>query len=257
MSNQAPRIAALYRYPVKGLTPEPLDIVRLTPGETFPNDRAYAIENGASGFEPTAPRHLPKANFLMLMRNERLAGLDAHFDDATATLTLRRDGRVVAEGNLGTAEGRRAIEAFFDLFAADELRGPAKVLHVPGFSFSDVAAKVVSLINLESVGDLGARLGAEVNPLRFRGNIHVEGLSAWAELDVVGKRVTIGDVVLEGMDRIVRCAATNVNPETAERDLAIPRSLLELYGHGDCGAYLRVIAGGELRVGETLEIAGG
>jgi uncharacterized protein YcbX len=257
MPNHAPRIAALYRYPVKGLTPEPLDRVRLTPGETFPNDRAYAIENGPSGFDPAEPRHLPKANFLMLMRNERLAGLDARFDDATATLTLRRDGQVVAEGNLATEAGRHAIEAFFDDFAADELRGPSKVLRVTGFSFSDVPEKVVSLINLESVRDLGARLGTEVNPLRFRGNIHVEGLPAWAELDLVGKRVTAGDVILEGMDRIVRCAATNVNPETAERDLAIPRSLLELYGHGDCGAYLRVIAGGELRVGETLEVAGG
>lgn len=257
MSNRAPRIAALYRYPVKGLTPEPLDRVELTPGETFPNDRAYAIENGASRFDPGAPRHLPKVNFLMLMRNERLAGLDARFDDATTTLTLRRDGQVVAEGNFATEAGRRAIEAFFDRFAADELRGPAKVLHVPGFSFSDVAAKVVSLISLESVRDLGARLGTEVNPLRFRGNVHVEGLPAWAELDLVGKRVTAGDVVLEGMNRIVRCAATNVNPITAERDLAIPRSLLKFYGHGDCGAYLRVVEGGELKVGATFEIAGG
>lgn len=256
MPQATARIAALYRYPVKGLTPEPLDRVRVEPGETFPNDRAYAIENGPSGFDPAAPQHLPKANFLMLMRNERLAGLDARFDDASATLTIRRDGRVVAEGSLATEPGRRAIEAFFGDFARDELRGPVKVLHVPGFSFSDVAAKVVSLINIESVRDLGMRLGAEVNPLRFRGNILVEGWPAWAELDLVGKRVTIGDVVLEGVDRIVRCAATNVNPVTAERDLAIPRSLLELYGHGDCGAYLRVVAGGELRVGAEITIAG-
>jgi uncharacterized protein YcbX len=257
MPQATARIAALYRYPVKGLTAEPLDRVHVAPGETFPNDRAYAIENGPSGFDPKAPRHLPKQRFLMLMRNERLAGLDARFDDATTTLILRRDGRVVAEGNLETEAGRRAIEAFFDDFAANELRGPAKVLHVPGFSFSDVAAKVVSLINLESVRDLGARLGVEVNPLRFRGNVLVEGLPAWAELDLTGKRVVIGDVVLEGMHRIVRCAATNVNPVTAARDLAIPRSLLELYGHGDCGAYLRVVEGGELRVGDSLEIAGG
>ena len=254
MSSETATIAALHRYPVKGLTPEPLQSVRLEPGETFPFDRAYAIENGPSGFDPAAPRHLPKANFLMLMRNERLAGLDARFDDTTATLTLRRDGRVVAEGSLATEEGRRAIEAFFDVFSADELRGPSRVLHVPGFSFSDVPVKVVSLINLESVRDLGGRLGTEVNPLRFRGNIHVEGLPAWAELDLVGKRVTAGDVVFEGIDRIVRCAATNVNPVTAARDLAIPRSLLELYGHGDCGAYLRVVEGGEIHVGAALTV---
>lgn len=256
MSIDTALVAALYRYPVKGLTPEPLERVRLGPGETFPFDRAWAIENGPSGFDPAAPRHLPKANFLMLMRNERLAALDARFDDAAATLTIRRGGRVLAEGRLDTGEGRRAIEAFFDDYAADELRGPAKVLHVDGFSFSDVPAKVVSLINLASVRDLGARLGVAVNPLRFRGNIHVEGLPAWAELDLIGKRIAVGDVVLEGVDRIVRCAATNVNPATAERDLAIPRSLLEFYGHGDCGAYLRVVEGGELRTGAGVRIVG-
>jgi uncharacterized protein YcbX len=253
MADEAARIAGLYRYPVKGLTPEPLRSVLLTPGETFPGDRAYAIENGPSGFDPAAPRHLAKQHFLMLMRNERLAALDARFDDATSTLTIRRDGAVAVSASLATAEGRRQVEAFFDDFARDELRGPAKVLSVPGFSFSDVAAKVVSVINLESVRDLGMRLGVEVNPLRFRGNVLVEGLPAWAELDLVGRRVRVGDVVLEGFDRIVRCAATNVDPVTAERDLAIPRSLLQLYGHGDCGTYFRVVEGGEMRVGDAFQ----
>jgi len=249
------RITEIYRYPVKGLTPEPLETVTLSPGETFPLDRAYAIENGPSGFDPAAPRHLPKAKFLMLMRNERLAALDARFDDPTATLTLRQNGTVVAEGSLATDDGRRAIEAFFDDYARDELRGPAKVLHVAGFSFSDVAAKVVSLINLASVRDLGTRTGAEVNPLRFRGNIHVEGLPAWTELDLTGQRVQIGGVVLEGVHRIVRCAATNVNPVTAARDMTIPRALETLYGHGDCGAYLRVVTGGAVTVGDAIVVA--
>ena len=71
----APRVTALYRYPVKGMTPAPLDRVRLEPGATMPFDRAYAIENGAGRFDPDNPRHLPKINFVMLMRNERLASL--------------------------------------------------------------------------------------------------------------------------------------------------------------------------------------
>ena len=85
------RLAALYRYPVKGLTPEPLDSVELRPGETLPFDRAYAIENGPGRFDPAQPRHLPKINFLMLMRDERLATLRSSFDDRTQTLTIARD----------------------------------------------------------------------------------------------------------------------------------------------------------------------
>jgi uncharacterized protein YcbX len=255
MSNLGPHIAALYRYPVKGLSAEPLDSVRLAPGETFPFDRAFAIENGPSGFDPAAPRHLQKIAFLMLMRNESLAGLATRFDAATAVLTIRRDGAILAAGCLDMAEGRGAIEAFFDGFAAAELRGPARVLRAPGHSFSDTAAKCASLISLESVRDLGRRIGAEVNPLRFRGNIHVEGLPARSELDWVGRRVAAGGVAFEAIARIDRCAATNVNPETAARDLAIPRSLLDLYGHPDCGVYLRVVAGGELTVGAAIGLA--
>jgi uncharacterized protein YcbX len=82
------RVAALYRYPVKGLSPEPLERVRLNPGEFFPGDRLYAVENGPSGFDPAAPAHQPKIKFLMLARNTRLARLATRYDDATSTLLM-------------------------------------------------------------------------------------------------------------------------------------------------------------------------
>ena len=85
--NLHPLVDSIYRYPVKGLTPEKLDSVMLTPGETLPFDRAFAIENGPGRFDPDKPRHLPKVSFLMLMRDERLASLDARFDDKTQVLT--------------------------------------------------------------------------------------------------------------------------------------------------------------------------
>src|SRR5271154_2445709 len=133
------QITGLYRYPVKGLSPKPLPQVALDVGQTFPADRRYAIENGPSGFDPKAPGWLPKSQFLMLMRNERLAGLKTHFDDHSHSLTIRRDGEVAARGDLETAKGRAAIEQFFTANFADELKGPPKVLSSEGHSFSDVA----------------------------------------------------------------------------------------------------------------------
>ena len=133
--------------------------------------------------------------YLMLMRNERLATLRTRFDDASHTLTIDYDGREAARGDLRTADGRAAIERFFASFSADELRGPPKVLHAPGFSFSDVAAKVVSIINLASVADLENYVGAPVDPLRFRANLYVTGWPAWQELDMVGRRLAIGNGV--------------------------------------------------------------
>src|SRR5215813_7608837 len=181
------KIHAIYRYPVKGLSPEPLERTELVVQETLPGDRLYAIENGPSGFDPAAPRHQPKQRYLMLMRNERLARLRTRFNDSSHTLTVEEQGREVARGDLRTPAGRAAIERFFAVFCADELRGPPKVLHAPGFSFSDVARKVVSIINLASVASVEDVIGAPVHPLRFRGNIYVSGWAAWHEFDLVGR----------------------------------------------------------------------
>lgn len=249
------RIDAIYRYPVKGLTPESLPRTRLTKGETLPCDRLYAIENGPSGFDPQAPQYFPKIRFLMLMRNARLAELQTSYDPATHALTIRHESREAARGDLRTPEGRAAIERFFAEHCADELRGPPKVLHAPGHSFSDVAKKVVSIINLASVAELENAAGAPVDPLRFRGNLHVAGWPAWREFDLLGQEIAIGaQARLKVVKRIVRCAATEVDPVTAIRDLPIPRIIMDTYGHADCGIYAEVIGEGEIAAGDVIDL---
>lgn len=256
MPNQA-RIEAIYRYPVKGLSPQRLDRVSLAPGATLPADRLYAIENGPSGFDPAAPAYFPKQNFLMLMRNERLASLRTDFDEASQTLTIQWEGREAARGDLRTKEGRLAIEAFFRRFMPHELRGPPKVLFGEGHSFSDVAKKVVSIINLASVAEVESAAGASVNPLRFRGNLYVAGWPAWHEFDLLDSGLTIGQARLKPLKRIVRCAATEVDPDTGIRDVAVPRTLVDNFGHADCGIYAEVIAGGEISIGNDIKETAG
>jgi uncharacterized protein len=247
------RIQAIYRYPVKGLSPQPLGRVALKPGQTLPADRLYAIENGPSGFEPAAPAYFPKQRFLMLMRNERLASLRTDYDEANHTLTIHWQGREAAAGDLRTTEGRLAVEAFFRRFMPDELRGPPKVLFGEGHSFSDVAKKVVSIINLASVAAVENAAGAPVDPLRFRGNIYVEGWPAWREFDLLDRELSLGSARVKVVKRIVRCAATEVDPDTGMRDLPIPSTLMQSFGHADCGVYAEVIAAGEIGAGDRIE----
>ncbi len=242
---------------MKGLSPQPLAQVRLTPGQTLPADRLYAIENGPTGFDPAAPAYFPKQRFLMLMRNERLAALRTDFDEASHTLSIQWEGREAARGDLRTKAGRLAIEAFFRRFMPKELRGPPKVLSGGGHSFSDVAAKVVSIINLASVAALEAAIGAPVHPLRFRGNLYVAGWPAWHEFDLLGREIGIGGARLKVVKRIQRCAATDVDPDTGMRDLAIPKTLLQSFGHSDCGVYAQVVSGGEIAVGDALSETAG
>jgi uncharacterized protein len=256
MNNPA-TIRAIYRYPVKGLSAELLSAATLGPGATIAGDRRYAIENGPSGFDPAAAAYLPKQRFLMLMKNERLARLDTRFEDATHVLTIRASGREAARGDLGTPAGRTAIEDFFARFCADELHGPPKVLASPGHSFSDVARKVVSIINLASVAAIEELVGRPVDPLRFRGNLYVDGWPAWAELDLVGREMAIGMARAKVVKRIVRCAATNVEPATGIRDLDIPPTLMRNLGHADCGVYAEVVAGGAVAAGDKVAPADG
>jgi uncharacterized protein YcbX len=257
-----PTIQAIYRYPVKGLSAQPLARVRLTPGMTLPADRHYAIENGPSGFDPAAPAYLPKQRFLMLMRNERLAALRTEYDADGHVLSIASGSQQVARGDLRTQEGRAAIERFFAFYCADELRGPPRLLGAEGghsfgnmkppHSFSDVAQRAVSIINLASVAAVENAAGAPVHPLRFRGNVYVSGWPAWHEFELIGKQVTIGDVRLKVVRRIKRCAATNVDPDTGTRDLNIPNDLMNSFGHADCGIYTEVVAGGEIAVGDGV-----
>jgi uncharacterized protein YcbX len=250
----APCVSALYRYPVKGLTPERLDQVVLQPGETLPFDRAYAIENGPGRFDPDAPRHLPKINFLMLMRDERLATLRSAFDDASRTLTISRGGKPVVRGQLDTPLGRQLIEQFLAAYMKAELRGAPKIVSAPGHSISDVAAKCVHIVNLASVRELERAMGRKVDPLRFRANIYVDGLVPRVELEWMDAEIGIGPTRLAVFARTRRCAATNVDPETGARNMAIPAALMRTWGHQDFGIYAKVVTGGAIGVGAPVAL---
>lgn len=248
------RIARIYRYPIKGLSAEALSAVELVAGEGLPLDRKFALARPEAHFDPEKPTWLPKRRFLMLMTDERLATLRVSYDDAEGRLTIERRSERSLDANLRSAVGRDAVERFFEAFMGVELRGRPRLVSAPGHMFTDNATKYVSLINLASVAELERQLGP-VDPLRFRANLYVENLPAWAEFDWVGRDLTTGDARFHVAERIDRCAATNVDPSSGARDLNIPLTLRETFGHIDCGVLLRVTQGGTLKPGQPIRLA--
>jgi len=228
--------------------------VSLEKDATFPADRAFAIENGPSGFDRAAPSWQPKIKFLCLMRNAKLASLETLFDDASGVLAVTKDGVPMVEASLKTEAGRAALEYFFREFMGGEARGPMRILEAPGHSFSDVSAKVAHIVNLASLADLGAVAGKEIHPLRFRANIYVDGWKPWIENDLIGKTIAIGGVTFKVKKRTERCAATEVNPDTAERDIDVPEALWRKTGDSDCGIYASVATPGEISQGDEVKI---
>lgn len=249
-----PRVATLYRYPVKGLSPEALSHVSLDRGGTVPLDRAWAIENGPGRFDPENPRYLPKIHFLMLMRDERLATLATSLEADGETLAIHRDGKQVARGNLSTPIGRQLIEQFLAAYMKGSLRGAPKIVAAPGHSFSDMAAKCLHIVNLASVRELERIMGRQIDPLRFRPNVVLEGVPPWQEFAWLDKVLTVGGARLSVFHRTQRCDATNVDPGTGTRDTAIPAVLQRTFGHSDFGVYAKVEAAGEIAVGDPLLI---
>jgi len=248
------RIEYLYRYPVKGLTAEALEWTEVEEGGCIPWDRAFALAQGDSGFDPATPAWRQKANFMCLMKNARIAALFSFFDPRSGMLAIRApDGSAVVENAL-TETGRNQISAFLADYLGEEARGTPRFHHVPGHSFCDQRGKVVSLINLASLRDYETRVGGRRHRRRFRANVWFSGAPAWSERDWVGRSLQLGGAVLRVTKGITRCPATEVNPTTAERDANPVEELRALYGHIELGVHAEVIEGGRFAVGDAIEV---
>ena len=245
-------VVDICRYPVKGLSAESLEQISLTPGESLPHDRRFALAHGSTKFDTRNPQWLPKSNFLMLMRDEKLAQLRAAFEPEIGMLTIERGGKQVVRAKATEPIGRTLIGQFFASFMAEASRGTPRLVEAPGHMFSDVPEKCLSIINLASVRDLERVMRRPVDPLRFRGNIYLEGLPAWAEFGWAGQDISLGTARLKVTAPINRCGATNVDPETAARDLNVPLALQNGFGHVKMGIYAAVTGAGEISKGDAL-----
>ena len=249
-------IAALYRHPVKGFTPERLDAARLDPAAHFPGDRLYAVEDGPSGFDPAAPRHIPKMKFAVLAKIPQLALARTLYDDDTGALSVTCATFPPFYGRLTTAEGRAAfalwLAEFLEEQAPEDEFGPLRVLPAPpGHRFMDSGRGFVSVLNLDSLRHLEARLGRALDPARFRANVLVEGWGAWSEYGLEpGRAIRLGGADLRLLADIDRCMATHVDPQSAARDIDMVPRLHAEYGHICCGVYAEVVQGGRVAVGD-------
>lgn len=245
-------VSRIFRYPIKSLSAEALERIDLTAGRALPGDRRYALRHGASAYDPARPAWQRKREFAVLVHTPALARLKTALDPDTTTLTITLDGAPLFTGRLDNPPARRGAETVFNRVLKDP-RGPLTLVDGGAdLALTDTQVPYLSIINLATVRELSAKAGRELDPLRFRGNLLIEGLAPWAEFGWVGREVKIGAVTLRIAKRIDRCAATSVDPATAATDVNVPKLLLENFGHIDCGVYAEVVSGGRLRVGDAV-----
>lgn len=252
-------IESLYRYPVKGLTPERLTAATLSPGRAIPFDRAFALAQGDADLDTANPAWISKVNFLCLAKNPAAARLRASFNEASGLLFIHDPAGEDLAASPFTAEGQKTLTAYLTAFLGPEARygtdgEQPNFHHFPQHSFCDHKTQVVSIIGHGSLAALEEAVGAPRDKLRFRANIYVENIEPWAEFELLGKTLAIGEVRMVVQERIDRCPATMVNPETAEKDANPVKELRQHFGHIDMGVFAEVLTPGEIKPGDQITV---
>jgi hypothetical protein len=248
------RIVELWRYPVKGLGGESLREVEVTKTGGLKGDRRFALAHETSACDPTRPSWKPKAEFLQLNRDPGIAHLQAKWNARAEILTLEADfGRGASlSGSPGVARDRVVLEEFIATRAEAPRRPGGRLVEQEGTTFSDTGRPVVSIVSLATLSALGEAAGASLDPRRFRGNLVIEGAEPWEEFDWIGRKMWAGSVLLRPVERIGRCAATSVDPETGAVAPDVPQLLRDRFGHCDCGVYAEIVTSGRISVGNSF-----
>lgn len=242
----------IYRYPVKGLSAEPRREVDLVVDHGMPGDRRFALARGDTQLASTYLPWRPKQWFVVLMRDAELARLRCSVDVVAQTVELQAPGRPPCRSSYATPVGREQLDAYVNEFLGDRPEGAAHWVEAGELSLTDVPQNCLTLINLASIAELGRKVGLELDPLRFRANLYIDGAAPWAEFDWIGQEVRVGEVKLHLPARIPRCNAINVDLETGSRGVNLIQALRANYGHYDMGVYAEVLSPGRIQVGDRV-----
>ena len=242
------QLSRIYRYPVKGFTPEPLPRTRLEAGSGIPFDRACAFVCGNLPDPPMAGGWVPARTFYQLTVYPELARYLAEFDDSEGCiLTVTAPDGAMARADLAMPQAFAGINRLIrERFEAGPHATPELFVQAPGHGQWDFTDTAVSIINLASVRALSEAIGDKIDPLRFRGNLYIDGIAPWQEFSLIGRKLQVGDAEIEVLRPAMRCAATTVDPATGDTAINVPVALRKLTGHLFCGIYARVTTSGEI-----------
>ena len=245
-------VAALWRHPIKSHGREPLERIVLSEGQTLPWDRRWAVAHSEAKANVDGSEWVVCQNFSRGAKAPQLMAINTVSNGSDGTVTLSHPQRPDI-----TFDPDRDTDAFLDwvrpLMPKDRAQS-ARIVRVPDRGMTDTPFPSISILNLASNRDLAARIGHDLSPKRWRGNIHLDGLEPWAEREWIGKTLRIGTAELDVRAHIVRCLATTANPATGERDTDTLGALKTAFDHQEFGIYAVVTRSGEVAIGDAAEV---
>jgi uncharacterized protein YcbX len=243
------RVSHLWRHPIKGCGVEAVARTDLVAGATMPWDRVWAVAHDAAKVRPGEDGWAACVNFARGARTAELMAIRAVTDEAAGRVTLSHPRRPEITVDPDDAGDAARLVAWLTPLCDPARARPAFVVRAER-GMTDSAFPSIAVLNRASLDALGGPLGAPLAMERFRGNVWLDGLEPWAEFDLVGRELAVGDATVVVRERITRCKATSVNPETGRVDADTLRALEAGWGHQDFGVYAEVLAGGAVAVGD-------
>ena len=267
---------------VKGLSDDKRKEVFIDKG--FPHDREYALIKSSkrNEFDENVPKWIHKENFLCAFtRNELMATFDSTFDDSSHSLTVwkrkydvkgnysldmtRKSIPLLSCVSLNSEIGKEEVSQFFSDACGQAVELVSAAEHQFGNTRAGVKARndtrTCHIINAATVREVSKKIGINLNPVRFRPNIIVDGLEPWAEFDnLIGKQLVVDTdhnetpITFDICSRTVRCDGIAIDPTKPEETIDLPNLLNKHYPQ--YGPYLGVYAvvdiPGLLAVGDKL-----
>jgi uncharacterized protein len=240
------RLAQICRHPIKAYGREMLASVRLSAGEGLPFDREWAVAHEAATL---VPGWNPCMNFTRGAKAPALMAVTASLDEAALRVTLTHPTAGTVAISPDDPADLPALLTWADPLIPSGRARPASVVRA-GRAMTDSDFPSVSVLSLASLAELERRMGMTLSIHRWRANLWLEGADPWAEWGWIGQRFRLGGAVLEVVERITRCVATKVDPDTGHTHGDTLAALEAGYGHQDFGVYARVVEGGEIAIGQ-------
>lgn len=247
------RLSGIARYPIKGMNGEALSSVTLERGRGVCGDRRFAFGIDASKDDGT---WYSSRSYLINSRKDNLLKFSWRCEGDRWEITSP-SGRVI-QFDAGDAASLRQVNTqlgpFFSCVENDG-KTPCLIDRNPDngpkghWDFPDSELLV---INLATLHELERQWGIGIDPRRFRANLLVEGLPAWAEFGHYGAEFSVGSSKISILRPARRCPAISVDPITGDRDTALQNDLVRDYGHGFLGVYARVTQSGDAAVGDEM-----
>ena len=142
---------------------------------------------------------------------------------------------------------------------ADRFGGAVELMRLKHGIFDETP---VSVITVATIAGIGREDGLDLDRRRFRANIvlDTEGDEPFLEDGWVGGMLLFGDSdsrpAVSVTQRDIRCMMVNLDPDTAEQDARVMKTVVRL-NENTAGVYATVVRTGTIRVGDSVTFVSG